>query len=290
MKLEEFGNRLEEVIFSASPITLAENNIFNVLMLLLKKVKNEKPEIYQPFVTNVAKKIQKKTDNKSFKKEAEKLSKEISQYENLAENFNLVRLHLNYMIDILGITEEQFWKNEKIAFSSEKFMTSLYVLFYYQVVTLNELLGRQTGIKFYKESIDIYNEIINARNQKDIHENLDTMREESTEWMKINPYGRIRLYSEVKDGQLVQLCRNCEKFTELQKTELVSDKELFYLVLCYMHVPLAKVWNENFVLTLEKSLALGDLYCSYVYTDKRIAKEVKPPSKDYLDEIWLKNK
>lgn len=290
MKLVEYGNKLENVTISTPPVTLAENNIFNVLMLLLKKIEDEKPEIYKEFIESVTKKIQKKTENRSFRKKPKILDEKILQYDSLSKHIDFVRLHLNYMIEILGITEEQFWRNEKIPFSSENFMTSLYVLFYYQLVSLTELLGRGEGIEFFKESVDTYNEIINARYQKDIHENLETMREESTEWMKTNPYGRIRLFSEVKDGRLVCLCRNCEKFTGLQNTELVSDKELFYYVLCYMHIPLAKVWNPDFVLTLEKSLALGDLYCAYVYFDTQVAKEIEQPSGEYLDEIWSKFK
>lgn len=290
MKFEEFGNKIENVSITASPIALAESDIFNMLKLLLQKIKDEKPEIFQSFIDTVTIKLLKKTKNKYFQKESKRLSDEISKYEGLSENYDLVRLHLNYMIEALGINEDQFWKNEKTAFPNENFMTALCVLFYIHHISLNELLGRKEGITFYRESVDNYNYTINAIHQKNRHKSLESMREADKEWLPRNPYGRIRLYSEVKDGRLIRICKNCEKITGLQNTELVSDKEIFYNVLCYMHIPLVKVWNENFVLKLEKSLVLGDPFCSYVYFDKRITKEIIQPSSEYLDEIWSKYK
>jgi hypothetical protein len=288
VKFEEFGNKIENVSIEASPLALAESDIFNMLKILLHKIKDEKPEIFQSFIDAVSIKLLKKTKNKYFQKESKRLSDEISKFEGLSENFDLVKLHLNYMIETLDINEKQFWKNERTTFPSENFMTSLCILFYIHQISLIELLGRIEGIKFYRESVDNYNYVINAINQKDRHKDLESMRESDKEWLPRNPYGRIRLYSEVKDGRLIRICKNCEKFSALKNTEIASDKELFYNVICYMHIPLVRVWNENFELKLEKSLALGDSYCSYVYFDKRIANEIVPPSSDFLDEIWSK--
>ncbi|NHK32606.1 MAG: hypothetical protein FK730_14730 [Asgard group archaeon] len=290
MKFEEFGNKIENVLLTAAPVALAESNIFNVLKLLLQKINDEKPDIYQSFIDIIAKKLMKKTMNKYFQKESKRLSDEISKYEGLSENYDFVKLHLNYMIEILGINEEQFWKNEKTAFPSENFMKSLFVLFYLHHETLNELLGRKEGIKFYRESVDKYNYVINAILQKERDKDLESMREADKEWLPRNPYGRIRLYSEVKDGRLIRICKNCEKFSALKNIEIASDKELLYNILCYMHIPLAKVWNPNFVLTIEKSIARGDPYCAYIYNDMREREDTQPPAGKYLDEIWAKYK
>ena len=290
MKFEEFGNIIENVSITASPLALAESDIFNVLKLLMQKIKDEKPEILQTFIDTVTIKLLKKTKNKYFQKESKRLSDEISKYEGLSENHDFVKLHLNYMIEILGINEDQFWKNEKTAFPSDNFMKSLFVLFYIHHVSLNELLGRKEGIKFYRESVDKYNYVINAILQKDRDKDLNSMREADKEWLPRNTYGRIRLYSEVIDGRLIKICKNCEKFSALKNTEIASDKELFYNILCYMHIPLAKVWNENFDLSIMKSLALGDPYCAYIYTDKSEVEKIEPVTNEFLDEIWEKYK
>lgn len=286
----KFGRELDNVTFTIPPMSLAENNIFNTLKLLLAKIKDEKPEILKIFIDKVSRRIQKKVENKILLNDLDKLSNKVNDYANLNENLELVKLHLNYMMMILGITEEQLWQNEKTPFPCENFMTSVFVLFYIHQITLIELLGRENGLQFYREYVDIYNYKINAILQKDREKNLDGMREGDKQWLETNPYGRVRLYSEVMDGRLIRICKNCEKFTALQKTELTSDGEVLYNILCYMHIPLVKVWNENFILTLEKSLALGDPYCAYVYFDKRVAKEIEQPSDEYLNEIWSKYK
>jgi hypothetical protein len=290
LKFEEFGNKLEKITITASPLTLAESDIFNMLKLLLNKINDEIPEKLDAFVKINTSKLLSKIKNEESIRNSKKLQDEISKYEGLSENCGLVKLHLIYMTETLGITEEQFWKNEQTAFPNENFMTSLYVLFYLHQVVLSELLGRKEGTKFYREHVDNFNFVFNAIYQKDRHKDLESMREGDKEWLPRNPYGRIRLFSEVENGRLIRICKNCEKFTALQNTELVSDRELLYNVLCYMHIPLVKVWNENFVLKLEKSLALGDPYCAYIYFDSRVAKEIKQPSDEFLDGIWSKYK
>jgi hypothetical protein len=264
LKFEEFGNKLEKITITASPLTLAESNIFNMLMLLLKKVKDEIPDKLDVFININNNKLLSKVKSESTIKDSKKLKDEISKYDRLSDNYDLVKLHLIYMIETLGITEEQFWKNEQTAFLNENFMTALYVLFYLHQVVLIELLGRKKGTKFYREHVDNFNFVINARNQKDRHKDLESMRESDKEWLPRNPYGRFRLYNEAKGGRLIRICKNCEKFTGLQNTELINDKESFYNVLCYMHIPLVKVWNDNFIL--------------------------KQPSDEFLDEIWSRYK
>ncbi|NPE08966.1 MAG: hypothetical protein GNW80_11850 [Asgard group archaeon] len=289
MKFVKVGQEIEIPKATLPPIALAESNVFEILTLLLGKIKKEKSNSYQLFVENVTDKLLSNTKNIGFKREDGKLTQTLEKYKHLLENYNLVRLHLNYLIDGLGLTEEVFWENQKTSFPIESFIPSILIQFYYHLISLIELLGRDPALKFYQEFVDKYNETVNARNQANIHKSLDEMREEHLEWMKTNPYGRIRVFGEVKDGQLIRICNNCEKYFSLRNHEMANDKEIFYTLLCFMHIPLARVWNPNFVLTIEKSLARGDPYCAYIYNDMRKRKDAQPPTKEYLDEVWGKN-
>ena len=289
MRFEEFGNEVKEVRIATKPHDLAENNIYFVLSNLLGAIKKEYSEIFDQFIEKTSEKLRSLLKERTFEDQKNQLSKTLKQHEHLEDKLEFVKDHLNYFIGILGITETQFWENEKSDYAADKFMYSLYALFYVQLESLIELLTRDKAIKFYRKTVDNYNQIYNAIHQKGWYSNLTELREKQTKWLEKNPYGRFRIYSEVKNGQLIRICRNCEKYDSLKNSSLVN-KEIVYEVLCYMHIPLARVWNDHFNLSIMKSKALGDPYCAYVYTDEREVEKVELPTNEFLDGIWQKKK
>jgi len=289
MKFEEFGNKVKEVRIATKPQDLAESNIYFVLSNLLGIIKKEHSEIFDQFIEKTFQKLRSLLEERNFKDQKNQLSKILKQYKHLEDQLEFVKEHLNYFIGILGITEDQFWENEKLDYAVDNFMLSLYALFYVQLESLIELLTQDKAIKFYRKTVNSYNQIYNAIHQKGWYSNLTEMREKETKWLENNPYGRFRIYSEVKNGQLIRLCRNCEKFDSLKNSFLV-DKEILYEILCYMHIPLARVWNDHINLSIIKSKALGDKYCAYIYTDEREVEKIVLPTNEFLDEIWEKMK
>ena len=65
MKFEEFGNKIENVSITALPLALAESDIFNMLMLLLEKIKEEIPEKLELFIKINTEKLLCKIKNKN---------------------------------------------------------------------------------------------------------------------------------------------------------------------------------------------------------------------------------
>jgi hypothetical protein len=289
MKFEIVGKEKENVVITMSPLILARSDIFDMLELLLEKIKLERPEILQPFLSSVNNSFKKQIKHEYINSDNKKLRQEISSYKHLEDQYDFVRKHLNFFIQTLNIDEDQLWKDEKVSFQVKSFMESVFTLFYTHADSLAEILGKEDAITFYRKHIDNFNNTINARNQKDIYENLEDLREKQTKWLQNNPYGRVRVFSEVKDGRLIRICMNCEKFDAL-KDSMFNDKEIFYSIMCYMHIPLAKVWNKNLVLTLDSRVLNDNSYCTYVYHDQSVVKDIIHPSKDFLDEIWMKYK
>ena len=289
MKFELVGKEKENVIIPMSPLDLAKSDIFDMLELLLEKIKLEKPKILQSFLGLVDNSLENQIKHEEIKTENQRLRQEISSYEHIKEQYDFVKKHLNFFIQTLSIDENQLWAEQKVSFQIKSFMESVFTLFYTHADSLVEILGKEEGIKFYRKHVDNYNNIINARNQKDSYRDLEDLREKQTKWLQNNPYGRVRVFSEVKDGRLIRICMNCEKFDALRNSKF-KDKEIFYSIMCYMHIPLAKVWNKNLVLTLDSRVINGNSYCTYVYHDQNVVKDIIHPSKDFLDEIWIEYK
>ena len=289
MRFEVVGQEKEKVTITISPLDLAKSDIFEMLSLLLEKIKTENKEILHLFIDIVSKSLEKMMKNEHFTSENSRLREEISTYKQLEDYYDFVRKHLNFFIETLDINEDLLWKNERISFDDKNFMESVFCQFYTHLASLIELLGKENAIDFYKEHVDNFNYTINARNQKNIYKDLSDLREKQIKWLQNNPYGRVRIFSDVRDGKLIRICKNCEKLNALKDSGL-KDKQILYAIMCYMHIPLAKVWNKNIILTLDSRVVDESPYCVYVYHDTRITKEIIHPSKKFLDEMWLKYK
>jgi hypothetical protein len=290
MKFEKYGNEVKEPKVTMGPLDFARSDVFWTLTILLRKIRNEKPDIYQAFKEKVSNLILVEIGEENFRDQVEKVNRHLVEYENLVEESEFVRLHLSFMIQTLKITPEKLWENKTTAFPTKNFMPSSFGLFYLQVKALIELLGREKGLKFFREFQDTFNAEVNALYQKDRYESLEHVRSELVDWLPRNPYGRNKILSEVKDGRLIELCINCEKYNAMKESKYGYDAEILYHIMCYMHKPLIAVWNDNFRLELDRSLALKNKFCSYIFYDKRETKKFEPLKDEFLEEVWKKYK
>lgn len=290
MKFLKYGNFVENPKVTVRPLDFAKSDVFWTLTILLRIIRREKLDIYQAFKEKVSNFLLEEIKEDKFKNQIEKVDRYIKEYENLSEESEFVRLHLSFMIHTLEITPEELWENKTTAFPTKNFMPSSFGLFYLQVKVLIELLGREEAFEYFREFQDTYNVEVNALYQKNRFKSLKHIRSDLVDWLPVNPYGRNKILSEVKDGRLIELCINCEKYDAMKASKYGNDEEILYHIMCYMHKPLIKVWNKNFELELVTSLALGDKFCTYVFSDKRAENIPKLLDKGTLEKIWVSNK
>ncbi|MHA1355340.1 MAG: hypothetical protein ACTSR1_09235, partial [Candidatus Heimdallarchaeota archaeon] len=121
------------------------------------------------------------------------------------------------------------------------------------------------------------------------YKDLEEMRFHHSKFIEKNTLGRVRLLSEVKDGQYIEVCLTCDKVRNYPNAS-AEEKELLDVTGCYCHHALTSLWNDNFKLTLTNTLAKGDPYCTYVYHDTRIVDKIEEPTKEIFDAIVAKYK
>ncbi|NHJ49058.1 MAG: hypothetical protein FK733_14825 [Asgard group archaeon] len=290
MKFSKYGNKIDNPKDTIPPLDFAKSDVFCTLNILLRKLKAEKPGIYQSFKEKVTEALNKEIQQDYFENHQDRIDDLLTQYDYLKEESEFVRLHLSFQLQTLQISVEELFENQKTAFPTTNFIPSSFGLFFFQVTALIELLGREQGLKFFQEFIDAYNIEINAIYQKDRFTDLQEFRTRHTKWIQKNPYGRFQILSYVENDQLINLHINCEKYNSMIQTKFGQDKEILFTIMCYMHKPLARVWNENIRLELNKSLALGDNFCSYIYHDVRNESGIKQFSDEYLEKVWEEHK
>ena len=288
MKFEKLGKEQEKVMIEIGPYDFGESNIIRDLENTLEFIKEKNPKILDEYTKTLTKKLLEITTMNGFKDELGKLAEHIKRYASLEGHIELLRLLLSYFTKTLGVTEEQFWQNEQQAFPEWNFFHSVRDLHLLELKVLIDILGKEKAIELYQKITDHYVDNYN-QNQKGWYKDLEEMRESYIRFLDRNTWGRVRLISDVENGHYIEICLTCDK-VRTYKDKIKENGELLDVTGCYCHIGLAKLWNENFVLTMKHTLAKGDPYCTYVYHDTRIADKIDEPSKEFIEGIISKFK
>ena len=282
MKFEQYGKEIKNLKIQYNPFEFAESNLFKKIDNIFSYIKKNRSDIYSELINKLSTNRKNLPKKEFFNNKSIEIMERIDQSEFLSENQELVLRFLNAFIETQGITEKEYWQKKEIEIPARNFVHSANNLSYLILSTLVGIIGKDEAIKLYKETVDNYVHVFDT-NQVNIFTDLEDMRQSFIRWTENSPYGRVRLISTVENGKWIKICKNCEKVQNLDSLDKL-DGDLMYAISCYCHEPLAKMWNENFVLTLEQSIAKGDSFCSYVYHDKTIVDKIKHPPREFFEK------
>ena len=267
---------------------LADLFIFGRLDCLRGYILLNKREIHQEYVEKLKQKLQTLVAEEHFENRDLDIFTLTKKYDNLLDQQELVKLHMSFFIQILQITEEQFWRSASIQIPNRNFHRSAILLEYNQMLVARaraEIIGREEAIDLYKKHTDRYIIIHDTPILNKI-EDLETMRRRTVEFLKRGAYGRVHIVSDVEDGRYIVRRENCEKIETISDLE---DREFVYTISCHSDFQVTKLYNENFVLTRRYTLIEGAPYCDMVYHDTRIDKTLARARKKFIDSMWPLN-
>ena len=142
-------------------------------------------------------------------------------------------------------------------------------------------MGRTAAINLFKRYISHY--LIDRNSlENDSFEGLEALYKKRVK-PNPNPGSWVIVHGMIRKGKYFYRNDNC-----LWVEALVDypDNEIKYYVCCYGDYQAAKSYNnENIILTMEHTIAQGDLYCSRVLHDTRIDWDLRHPSKKFWDNI-----
>jgi hypothetical protein len=282
MEFQKYGKPNQNITHEIIPMELADLFIFGRLDCLLGYILINKREIHQEYVEKLKQKLQTLIAEEHFENRDQDILTITSKYDNLLDQQELVKLHMSFFIEILQITEEQFWRSASTQIPNYNFHRSAILLEYNQMLALAEIIGREDAIDLYKKHVDRYIIIHDTPIIENI-EDLETMRRRTIKFLERGIYGRVRIVSDVEDGRYIVRRENCEKIETVPDLE---DREFVYAISCHGDFQVTKLYNENFVLTRRCTLAEGAPYCDMVYHDKSIDKTLAHPSKEFIDGMW----
>lgn len=276
MKFHTFERKTKNKIFKIKPVEYFEN-IYKRLDFLLGYIKNNENK-FKDYVNRLIDDFQcliKISSAGDYKID------NLSKYNNLKSNMELVRLHGDLMRQELGISMEQANSIDEIEIPSRYYWRGIILPRYYQLVALIKILGRYEAIKLFKDYVDQY--YIYIKSTFEHYDSLDEFynkrigdKRKSTD----NEFAVV--YSTVENGVYIIRIDNCPAVESLDG---IDDKELIYTIMCYPDYQHAKIINENFLMTRNSTIAEGGPYCDKVFHDTRIDKDLKHFSNEFFDSM-----
>ncbi|UCE10899.1 MAG: L-2-amino-thiazoline-4-carboxylic acid hydrolase [Candidatus Thorarchaeota archaeon] len=283
MEFEKSGSRDPNALEheqSIQPLDSVKRSPWKRLNYLLNVVKELQPEAVDAFARNLELRYGSLVESPTVEDSQIGLEDLIPEMTLLLKYPVLALNNLNYFLQLLELPEGTDWTNDKLEVPIRIFNRAFLVPKYNNVQVLTETIGREDGIRVYKEYVTRFvDDWVSSEPER--HSTLEEMRQD---WLKDdedNP-GLVRQVGTVEDGKVVVRKDNC-----LWADSLVDlpDTELKYLVCCYGDFTSIRVYNRSFALTMEQTVAAGDHYCDVVVHDTRIDNDLKHPSKDFFDSI-----
>ncbi len=250
------------------------------LNFILGFIKKNNPDSIEKFVNNLTEKYKTMVKEDLVSKREIDLNEVFEDYKLLKKYTELSKLSLNYFLQLNQIPGSTGWKKEKIKVPNRNHLLSFLHPRYYNLLTLIETIGREEAIKLYKQYITHYY-IEAKKTRENNYPDIKTLFEKRIEPKEV-PSDWVIVTGLINEGKYAYKNENCMWVDVLED---LPDPELKYYICCYGDYESAKFHNENFILTMEHTIAQGDPYCSRVIHDTRIDYDLRHPPKDFWDKF-----
>ena len=287
MKFTKYGTYQPKAIDFPSeevqPLEFVQLSHFPRLDYLIGVVDEMKPELTTKYIEALkggyASLIKKNYTDKYLP-----LLKEIfSKYKYLKENHELALNILNYYLQLIGVTNKIDWTKERIKITDRNFLQSFLRPRYHNVSFLASVVGKEEAIKLYKYYRTTY-AIETTKEYNNKMKDVEHFYEENFKGVREEKYpGTVVVLGTPENGKMYYRKDTC---FWARSIEDLPDKDFRYLAACYSDFEGTKThWNQDFILTMDHTIAKGDPYCSCVIHDTRVDWNIQHPDEDFWDNI-----
>ncbi|MFQ5978355.1 MAG: L-2-amino-thiazoline-4-carboxylic acid hydrolase [Candidatus Heimdallarchaeota archaeon] len=158
------------------------------------------------------------------------------------------------------------------------YLRSFLFLEYYLATSLKSILDRNDALAYYQNFIDTRTKL--TANPELRWADLSKSKEEMQQFTETT-HGHDLNYHKINKGKVTYRINRCLWH---ETTKELDDKEFAYSVCCHYDFEAIKTLNENFILTREKTIMLGNQFCDFCIHDTRVVDEVAHPDSDF----WMK--
>ena len=264
------------------------NRILLELNSFLEYLANFHPDSFLPYIRALGKAFSK------FIAEKQEMPEAVQSF---LKNFRLQRRDGKVLIvDFFRILRNKLIQVSKISLNLQKYyihrrtkkmqitvfdiVSGRIIPKYLMAIVLKDIMSREEALQFYKEYLEYL--FVDGERREPIMEIIEEMLElYEREYRETFNFTSLK----IDQGKVGLKIDKCMTHQALKHLDNGFDKEFGYLVACYPDFLTINRMNENFVLTREKSLMMGNSYCDYCWHDKRLVESVEHPKKDFWEQI-----
>jgi hypothetical protein len=249
--------------------------------LMFDYVEKKKPEIRDAFLEKVKEKYATELENSSHVLENVGFDRIAKEQTLLGSYPDFKDLGLKIIMKYIPLKEGHVLNEEPIKMRWIDYCRAKYRLLYHRITTLVDILGRESGIQFYKEFVEHWGKEI-AKKRK-LTQTYPEVRENYVKsWKEGNAmeFGVV----DIDDAAFLAKFDRCVSHESMKD---VDDQELAYYAVCYPGEAVGRYIQENVLLRRSVTLFTGT-FCDELRWDRHIHDEPEQPSQDFSRKIVRK--
>lgn len=282
MEFKVYGRAKEKITHTLHPQKFLREHILKRLNFLFAFLNDTNDEFFDTFLENYTRHLKSEIQLAHFSDRELEITFMLTHFPYLQPFPGLIKQHMNLFIQLLGITESQFWNNAVMVTTIEAWGNAIFRFEVHQVKALIDTVGKQEALAVFREYRDQYT--IETADDIPAFNTLEELRQSLIHLAESDWMGRVRTIGTVEDGRFVHRCDNCEKVEHLDWAD-VKDPDILEALFCYKQFQVTILYNVNFTLTRERNLVRGDTFCDETYHDNRLVKEIVHPGETFWQEI-----
>ncbi len=245
--------------------------------LMLDYIEINLPEILVPFTKQVVSRYKVELDGKSFVLSdvgLDRLENDQSLLSNYSHLKDLALAMIMRYIPFKGYS----LSSEEVYIRWLDFLRPKYRLRYHRITVLVDIMGREPGIKFFKDFVEFWGEEI-AKKLKGTHSYEHVRENRVKTWKEGNA-----MEFAIVDVSEAAFLGKFDKCISHESMKHVEDQELAYYSVCYPAPRLLEYAHENISMRRTQTLFTAD-FCDELRWDRNVHDEPEQPSLEFSRKL-----
>ena len=249
--------------------------------LMFDYVENNRPEIRDTFLDKIDEKFAKELEDTSYVLEDVGFDEIAKDQTLLGRHPHFKNLGLKIIMKYIPIREGYILSSESETIRWIDYCRAKYTLLYHQITSLVEIIGRESGIDFFKDFVQFWSKEIGKKG-KGTH-TIEQVRE-----------NRVKAWSEggamefgVVDVYEAAFLSKFDRCVSHESMKHVEDQELAYYAVCYPGPRLLEYAHQDISMRRTQTLFTAD-FCDELRWDRHVHDEPEQPSLEFSKRLVRK--
>lgn len=246
--------------------------------LMLEFIETTRPEIFQTFLDSIETKYANELTHTSYVLSDVGFDEIADDESIMSSHTDIKNFGLQIIMKYIPLTEGYSLNEEKGSIRYVDYLRAKHVLLYHRITALVEILGRESGIEFYKDFVQFWGKELAKKQSRTV-----TLKEARLSFVKFwkesggFDFGVI----DIDEDMFLAKFDKCVWHESLKH---VDDQEIAYYTVCYPGPRLGRYANQHIWMRRSVTLFTDD-FCDELRWDKHVHDSPEQPSHEFSRRI-----